>query len=608
MTSATTFNPADVFSQDREETPQEQDAISSIDRDYDEKDTLTVDDALGQAGVKQRQKLVVDFTNKWRGTRRLGQVEVPKKDMFIMLFANEGEDPTIFDMVNNALCVRNTTSITRVRKMLLGVIQALRNLPRVDNDELFIPVSKRFKKSPQCTRGERLRCRSFVWAFTKLETALRSLPDGGTVFCVKGTSGKKVFGYDLGDLVFPRRKDEVLMNPDLCVSVENVEPEKRSSNPNPIDIVHVVVDDSVLPLLEDRFPTRTPKELYDAAMALKAATITSFSDKKHVKDLLEQASARGSIDARFQLGLCYADGFGVVPNTDWAVREITAAANDKCVDAMMWLGSRCKNGTYGTDRHPKEALEWFKKAMSQAEIDRDTEREGKAREQVSILQHWELLERQYTACVTQKKKKGEEGLNDNFREVLQGALKLANDDFPNVMGIVGYLYMNGLGTPVNSEKAVEYLKKAAEKTVTSAMNNYAICLIQGFGFNNKPNPRQAVEWFGNAARLGNVPAKVNLAHCALIGIADANVKELLEYACRYDDPHAHLTSAICYYKKIGGFPKDYGRTEFHLERAKQLGNYHAMEALDYWGHWITKFQKKEWLNLDALKWEMCVPS
>ena len=122
-----------------------------------------------------------------------------------MLFGNEGEDdPTVFDMVNNALCVRNTTSIARVRKILLGVVPALRDLPRVDNDELFIPVSKRFKrKSPQCTRGERLRCRSFVWAFTELKTALRSLPDGGTVFCVKGTSGKKGFGYNLGGLVFP---------------------------------------------------------------------------------------------------------------------------------------------------------------------------------------------------------------------------------------------------------------------------------------------------------------------------------------------------------------------------------------------------------------------
>ena len=124
-----------------------------------------------------------------------------------LLFANEEDDPIIFGMVNNALCVRNTMSIARVRKMLLGVIQALRNLPRVDRDVLFIPVRKRFKrKYPQHTRGERLRCRSFVWAFTELEAAQRSLPDGGTVFCVKGTSGKKVFGYNLGGLVFPHAK------------------------------------------------------------------------------------------------------------------------------------------------------------------------------------------------------------------------------------------------------------------------------------------------------------------------------------------------------------------------------------------------------------------
>ena len=372
MTTVSSFNPADVFSPDRENTPQEQDAINSIDRDYDEGDTLTVDDALGQAGVKRRKELVSDFAKHWGEARRLGQVEVPKKDMFIMLFANEGEDdPTIFDMVNNALCRRNTTSIARVRKILLGVVPALRDLPRVDNDELFIPVSKRFKrKSPQCTRGERLRCRSFVWAFTELKTALRSLPDGGTVFCVKGASGKKVFGYDLGDLVFPQRKDEVLMNPDLCVSVENVEHEKRSSNPNPIDIVHVVTDDSVLPRLERRFPTRTPKELFDAATTLKAATITSFSDHKSVKELLEQAAARGYNEAKFQLGMCYFDGCGVSMNTGRGVNDITAAAN-KSIDAMMWLGFFFKGGKDDSPKKPKEALEWFKKAMSQAKVNED---------------------------------------------------------------------------------------------------------------------------------------------------------------------------------------------------------------------------------------------
>ena len=578
-----------------------------IDRDYEVSDTLTFRDALGQAALKNSGDLIRHFTQLWRDMNRTCR-EVPKEDMFIMLFANEGEDdPAIFDMVNNALCVRNTTSIARVRKMLLGVIQALRNLPRVDRDVLFIPVSKRFKrKSPQRTRGERLRCRSFVWAFTELEAARRSLPDGGTVFCVKGTSGKKVFGYNLGGLVFPRRKDEVLMNPDLCVSVENVEHEKRSSNPNPIDIVHVVTDDSVLPLLERRFPTRTSKELFDAAMALKTANLTSDSDHKHVKELLEQAAARGYNEAKFQLGKCYFYGYGAPKNTDRAVIDITAAANNKSIDAMMWLGSFFKDGKGGRPKKPKEALEWFKKAMSQAKIDGDKESEGRAREQVSILQHWELLERQYTKRISQKKKKGEEGLNDNFAEVLKGALTLADNGFPNAMGIAGYLFMNGLGTPVKPTEAVRYLKAAADKKVASAMNNYAICLIQGFGC--CANSRQAVEWFGKASELGNVPAKVNLAHCALKGETYANVRELLEYACYYDDPHAHLTSAICYFNKIGGFPKDNGRTEYHLKEAQRLGSYHAVEAMDYWEHWIMKYYKKEWLKLDALKWEMCVPS
>ena len=161
------------------------------------------------------------------------------------------------------------------------------------------------------------------------------------------------------------------MNPDLCVSVEKVEHEKRSSNPNPIDIVHVVTDDSVLPLLEWRFLTRTPKELFDAAMALKAETNTRFSDKKHVKELLEQAAARGYNEVKFQLGKCYFDGYGVPMNTDRGVLDITAAANNKSIDAMMWLGFFFKGGKDDRPKKPEEALEWFKKAMSQAKVNED---------------------------------------------------------------------------------------------------------------------------------------------------------------------------------------------------------------------------------------------
>ena len=166
--------------------------------------------------------------------------------------------------------------------------------------------------------------------------------------------------------------------------------------------------------------------------------------------------------------------------------------------------------------------------------------------------------------------------------------------------------MNVLSTSVDSFKAVHYLSAAANDGVSSAMNNYAICLLEGFGCSQYL--MQAVEWFERASELGNVPAKVNLAHCALIGRARANVKALLDYACLYDDPHGHLTAAICNFNGIGGFPRDDDNAEQHLKAAVRLGSIHALEALDDWEHWITKCHKRVWMMIDALKWKLCVPS
>lgn len=137
------------------------------------------------------------------------------------------------------------------------------------------------------------------------------------------------------------------------------------------------------------------------------------------------------------------------------------------------------------------------------------------------------------------------------------------------------------------------------------MNNYAICLLEGFGC--QQSWTEAVMWFERASNLGNVPAKVNLAHCALIGRARANVKELIDYACLHGDPHGHLTAAICCYNKVDGFRHQNSEVEQHLREAVRLGSYHATEAMDYWEHWIMRYYKKEWLRIEALKWDICVP-
>ena len=525
-----------------------------------------------------------------------------------MVFANDCDGaPSIFDIVNKALCIRSSSSISKIRNLLLGVVPAMRSLPRLDQNTLYIPVKKRFSEdSSVLTPGARLRCRSFVWACKEQETAQRLLQGAGTVFCVNAPSKKKkVSGYDLGDLVFPPRQNQVLMNPDLRVSVQFVELSTSSSSEHPFDIVHVVVDDSVLPLLEYRFPTRSAKELFDAAMALKAKKPLRDEERDLVVSLLKQAKSRGCVDAAFQLALCTYDGFGCVKNPDKAVVEITSAANNQCYDAMMWLGRYYKDGT---PCKPKEALAWFDKAVALAGSNKDSEREQMAREEKSILESWRELDKQYRRDMDQKNRKKKGGYEDDeaFATIYRGALELAKKGFKNSMAIVGYLSMNGFGVPVNPGQAVRYLRAAADGGIANAIDNYAICLIQGFGCSQ--SWVQAVNWLFRASELGNVPAKVNLAHCALIGKARAYARDLLEYACSYEDPHGHLTAAICCYNGFGGYRKDNRETEQHLKFAKRNGSYHAEEAMDYWEHWIRRYYKREWLKVGALKWEICVPS
>ena len=462
MTSVSAFNPAHVFSPEREDTHFEREAIGLIDKDFNEGDTLTIEDALGQAGVKSRNGLIKQFTQLWRDYKRIGEVEVPKKDMFIMLFANGYEaDSSIFSMVNNALCVRNSVSIGKVRKMLLGVIPALRSLPRVEKSTLFVPVNAVFPVGcPGLVKGSYLRCRSFVWACTEIETARRLLPARGTIFRINAPSEKKVVGFDLGGLVFPMRLNQVMMNPDLRVCVERVERDCIFADQPPVDVVHTVVDDSVLPLLEHRFPSRSAKELYDAAMALKAKHPTSQLDRSHVVNLLKQAKLLGCVDAAFQLSVCLFEGFGVVKNRDKAIVEITSAANNKNIDAMMWLGRLYKEGEY---YKPDEALVWFHKALTEARFNSDTEREGEAWYQVLVLEDWKMIERLFRSGIIQKKKKGDEGGDRTFKEILEGALELAKRNLPHSMGIIGYFYMNGFGVKVSPDDAVKYLREAANK-------------------------------------------------------------------------------------------------------------------------------------------------
>ena len=150
-------------------------------------------------------------------------------------------------------------------------------------------------------------------------------------------------------------------------------------------------------------------------------------------------------------------------------------------------------------------------------------------------------------------------------------MNLAERGNPNAQSIAGFLPMNGIGVRKNEANVVWHLWTAASKGVTSAMNNYAICLLQGSGCPQSWG--DAVMWFERASRLGNTAAKVNLAHCALIGRARADVVQLLREACKDDDPHAFLTTGICSYQAIWWFSPEQQKSRRESECCKAPGKF-----------------------------------
>ena len=58
-------------------------------------------------------------------------------------------------------------------------------------------------------------------------------------------------------------------------------------------------------------------------------------------------------------------------------------------------------------------------------------------------------------------------------------------------------------------------------------------------------------------------------------------------------------------KPFGGFPQSNKKAEENLSAAKRLGSFHASDAMDWWEHYIVKWCKRLWMELDSLKWDEC---
>lgn len=74
--------------------------------------------------------------------------------------------------------------------------------------------------------------------------------------------------------------------------------------------------------------------------------------------------------------------------------------------------------------------------------------------------------------------------------------------------ILGTMYANGQGVPVNNEKAVEWTRKAAEKGFANAQYNLGIMYDTGTGV--AKNNKEAAKWYRRAADQKVSEAQYNL--------------------------------------------------------------------------------------------------
>lgn len=91
-----------------------------------------------------------------------------------------------------------------------------------------------------------------------------------------------------------------------------------------------------------------------------------------------------------------------------------------------------------------------------------------------------------------------------LREIKPLALKGDSE----AQSILGTMYANGQGVPVNTKKAVEWTKKAAEKGYANAQYNLGIMYDTGTGVTE--NYKEAAKWYRKAAEQNVVEAQFNL--------------------------------------------------------------------------------------------------
>ena len=207
----------------------------------------------------------------------------------------------------------------------------------------------------------------------------------------------------------------------------------------------------------------------------------SMPESERSKSDAEVTTPATETDEHFNLGVCYANGIGVMKNEVEAVKCYLKAADQGHAEAQYLLGLSYDNGT-GVVKNEVEALKWYHKAADQGNADA-----------------------QYLLGISYY---NGEGVVKNEVEAAKWYLKAADQGHAEAQYLLGLSYDNGTGVVKNKVETLKWYHKAADQGHAEAQ--YLIGLSYDNGEGVVKNEVEAVKWYLKAADQGHACAQFNL--------------------------------------------------------------------------------------------------
>ena len=248
---------------------------------------------------------------------------------------------------------------------------------------------------------------------------------------------------------------------------------------------------------------------FDSHVPADEVTVVIDEQAKIFFESCKQAAKSGDKAAQFHLAWMYESGFGVEPNQESALEWYRKSADQGHAKAQYWMGStfyfaQMRLFVRGVMRGDlpvmgishDEAVAWLRKAAEQGHVEAQKDMGAECHKQ------------------------------DDASQAVEWYRKAAQQGDREAQRILGYMFQDGLGIPIDTNQAIHWYQKAAEQGDPWAQYWLGTMLETG---ETSSTIDQAIHWYQKAAEQGIEEAQYALGTLYING-----------YRVRQDNVQAHM--------------------------------------------------------------------